>query len=79
MTPATTSTGPSDPKPGRQTMYHPRPCRLRNPDQLRRHERYHLAVGEFKNVSLTMTHYPAEIGTHRLSARLARLNRLAWA
>lgn len=35
------------------SMYQPRPRRLRNPDQLRRRERYHRAVGEFRNVSLT--------------------------
>jgi hypothetical protein len=33
-------------------MYQPRSRRLRNPDQLRRHERYHRAMGEFRNVKL---------------------------
>jgi hypothetical protein len=33
-------------------MYQPRSRRLRNPDQLRRHERYHCAMGEFRNVTL---------------------------
>jgi hypothetical protein len=53
MTPAKTSTSPGDPMPGRQSMYQPRPRRLRNPDQLRRRERYYRAVGQFRNVSLT--------------------------
>lgn len=39
--------------PGQQSMYQPRPRRLRNPDQLRRRGRYHRAMGEFRNVSLT--------------------------
>jgi hypothetical protein len=37
-----------DPVPGRQSTYQPRPRRLRNPDQLRRGERYHRAVGELE-------------------------------
>ena len=47
VTPAKTSTSPTDPMPGRQT-YQPRSRRLRNPDQLRRRERYRRAVGKFK-------------------------------
>ena len=53
MTPAKTSTSPGDPIPSRLSTYQPRPRRLRNPDQLRRREHYHRAVGEFRNVSLT--------------------------
>jgi hypothetical protein len=48
VTPAKTSTSPSDPMPGRQTTYQPRSRRLRSPDQLRRRERYRRAVGKFK-------------------------------
>ena len=45
MTPAKTSTSPGDPMPGRHSTYQPRSRRLRNPDQLRRHERYRRAAG----------------------------------
>lgn len=46
MIPAKTSTSPGD-------LMHVSagPRRLRNPDQLRRREHYHRAVGEFRNVS----------------------------
>lgn len=43
VTPAKTSTSPTDLMPDRQTTYQPRSHRLRNPDQLRRRERYRCA------------------------------------
>ncbi|EIG61100.1 hypothetical protein Bra1253DRAFT_05878 [Bradyrhizobium sp. WSM1253] len=48
MIPAKTLTSPGDPM-----HVSAGPRRLRNPDQLRRREHYHRAVGEFRNVSLT--------------------------
>jgi hypothetical protein len=48
VTPAKTSTSPSDLMPSRQTTYQTRSRRLRNPDRLRRRERYRRAVGKFK-------------------------------
>ena len=48
VTPAKTSTSPSDSMPGQQTTYQPRSRRLRNPDQLRPRERYRRAVEKFK-------------------------------
>ena len=47
MTPAKTSAGPIQCLADK-SWYQPRSRRLRNPGQLRRRERYHRAIGEFK-------------------------------